>query len=137
MPLHKLLPTPDADSKPFWEGCRDHKLRFQKCTACGEVRWPPSILCPRCHSQDTQWIESSGRGTIYTFVVYHQAFHPAFKEKLPYVVAVVQLEEGPMMITNIVGCPPESLECEMAVQVAWDDVSEEFSLPKFQPLLQP
>ena len=132
MPFDKLLPTPDADSKPFWAGCRNHKLMFQKCADCGEVRWPPSILCPQCHSQDTQWIESGGKGTIYTFVVYHQAFHPAFKDKLPYVAAVVQLEEGPMMLTNIIGCPHESLKCEMAVRVTWDDVSDEFSLPKFQ-----
>jgi uncharacterized OB-fold protein len=129
-----LLPTPDADGRPFWEGCRAHKLRFQKCTACGEVRWPPAIICPRCHSREAEWIESQGRGTIYTYAVYHQAFHPAFKKKLPYVVAVVQLDEGPRLLTNIVGCPPESLDCEMKVQVAWDDVSDEFSLPLFQPL---
>ncbi len=132
MSVDKLVPTPDADSKPFWDGCRDHQLKFQKCSDCGEVRWPPSIICPRCHSRDTQWIEASGRGAIHTFAVYHQAFHPAFKDKLPYVVAVVRLDEGPMMLTNVVGCPPESLECEMAVQVAWDDVSDECSLPKFQ-----
>jgi uncharacterized OB-fold protein len=134
MSLDKLLPAPDADSKPFWEACRNHQLLFQKCTACGEVRWPPSILCPQCLGRDTQLIESSGRGTIYTFAVYHQAFHPSFKEDLPYVVAIVKMQEGPMMITNIVGCSPESLACEMAVQVEWDDLSEEFSLPKFRPL---
>lgn len=130
----KLVPTPDADSKPFWDGCREHKLLFQKCIACGDVRWPPSILCPQCHSRETQWIESNGRGTVYTYAIYHQAFHPAFMDKLPYVVAVVELDEGPMMITNIVECDHGALKCEMPVQVVWDDVSDEFSLPKFQPL---
>ena len=134
MSFHELLPVVDADSKPFWEGCREHKLRFQQCTACGLVRWPPGILCPKCHSLDTRWIESNGKGTIYTFSVYHQAFHPAFKEKLPYVVAVVELEEGPMIFSNIVGAPHESLECDMPVRVEWDDVTTEFSLPKFRPL---
>ena len=134
MPNDNLVPTPDADSKPFWDGCRDHKLMFQKCGACGQVRWPPCILCPQCLSQETQWIEAGGRGTIYTFAVYHQAFHPAFQNKLPYVTAIVELNEGPMLLTNIVGCSPDSLECEMPVQVIWDDVSDEFSLPKFQPL---
>ena len=134
MSFDELMPTPDADSKPFWEGCRNHTLMFQKCAACGEVRWPPAILCPTCHSQDTQWIESAGRGTIYSYAVYHQVFHPAFKEKLPYVVAIVQLDEGPMLLTNIVGCSHESLECDMKVHVAWDDVSNGFSLPKFKPL---
>ncbi len=132
MPVEKILPVPDADSRPFWEGCREHKLRFQKCAACGEVRWPPSILCPHCHTQDTQWIEASGKGVIYTFAVYHQPFHPAFKHELPYVVAVVKLAEGPMMLTNIINSPPESLACDLPVRVAWDDLSEECSLPKFR-----
>ena len=133
MSFEKLLPKPDADSRPFWEGCKQHKLMFQECTACGEVRWPPSFICPQCHSPETRWIESGGRGTVYTYAVYQQAFHPAFKDKLPYVTAIVALDEGPMMITNLVGCPQESLACEMPVEVVWDDVSEEFSLPKFQP----
>jgi uncharacterized OB-fold protein len=134
MALDTLLPVPDADSKPFWDRCRDHRLMFQKCSACGQVRWPPAIICPQCHSRDTEWIESSGRGTVYTYAVYHHAFHPAFAPKIPYVVAVVRLDEGPMLLTNIVDCPPESLACEMKVQVTWEDVSEEFSLPKFRPL---
>ena len=132
MSYNKPMPKPDADSKPFWEGCRNHQLMFQKCTACGHVRWPASILCPKCHSRETQWIQSKGRGTIYTYVVYHQAFDPAFKGDVPYVVAIVELEEGPMLLTNIAGCPHESLECEMRVQVTWEDVSDEISLPKFQ-----
>jgi uncharacterized OB-fold protein len=130
----RILPMPDADSKPFWQGCYEHELRFQQCAACGEVRWPPSILCPGCHSQETRWIKASGRGTVYTFAVYHQAFHPSFKGRVPYVVAVVRLEEGPMLLTNIVGCPPEAVACDMPVQVAWDDLSEEYSLPQFRPL---
>lgn len=134
MSVERILPAPDADSKLFWEGCREHRLKFQQCAECGEVRWPPSILCPGCHSQDTRWIEASGRGVIYTFAVYHQAFHPAFKGKLPYVVAVVKLDEGPMLLTNIVGRSPDSLACEMPVQVEWDDISEEYSLPKFRPI---
>ena len=98
------------------------------------MRWPPSILCPNCHSQQTQWIVASGQGTIHTYVVYHQAFHPSFKDKLPYVVAVVRLAEGPMLMSNIVGCPPEAVACDLPVTVTWDDVSEEVSLPKFRLL---
>ncbi|MCB2190884.1 MAG: Zn-ribbon domain-containing OB-fold protein [Deltaproteobacteria bacterium] len=134
MTVEKIVPMPDADSKPFWEGCREHQLKFQQCVACGEVRWPPSILCPQCHSQQTKWIEASGRGSIYTFAVYHQPFHPAFKDKLPYVVGVVKLDEGPMLLTNIVGCSPDSLACDMPVRVEWDDITQECSLPKFRPL---
>ena len=127
-------PIPDADSKPFWEGCRKHRLLFQKCTACGEVRYPPGIICPQCHSMNAEWIESAGQGTVYTFAVYHQAFHPYFKDKTPYVAAVVELDEGPMMITNIAGCPHEDLRCDMPVQLIWEDVSDELSLPKFEPV---
>ncbi|MCF8034968.1 MAG: Zn-ribbon domain-containing OB-fold protein [Desulfarculaceae bacterium] len=134
MAKEKIVPAPDADSKPFWEACRDHKLKFQKCAACGEVRWPASILCPQCHCRDARWIEASGRGIIHTFVVYHQVFNPAFKDQIPYVVAVVELEEGPRLLTNIVDSPPESLSCDLPVEVVWDDISEEFSLPKFRPL---
>ena len=133
MSIQDLIPIPDADSKPFWEGCREHKLRFQKCPSCGEVRWPPSILCPQCHERDTEWIEASGKGVLYTFTVYHQVFHPAFKGKTPYVVAIVELEEGPMIFSNIVGASPDSLACDMPLEVVWDDVTEDCSLPKFQP----
>jgi len=130
----KPLPVPDADSQPFWEGCRKHRLRIQKCAECGQVRWPPSIVCPECLSQNTDWIVSGGRGKVYTYVVYHQAFHPAFEEELPYVVAVVELEEGPLILSNIVGCPHDFVKCEMPVEVTWEDITEEFSLPKFQPI---
>jgi len=130
----KPLPVPDADSKPFWEGCRKHELVFQKCAECGQVRWPPSIICPECLSQNTEWIDSGGRGKVYTYVVYHQAFHPAFEDELPYVVAVVELEEGPLLLSNIVGCPHDFVKCEMPVEVTWEDITEEFSLPKFRPI---
>ncbi|ACL05921.1 Zn-ribbon domain-containing OB-fold protein [Desulfatibacillum aliphaticivorans] len=134
MSYNDLTPTPDADSKPFWEGCRNHELLFQKCAACGEIRWPPGILCPHCHSREVEMVRSGGKGTIYSYVIYHQPFHPEFADKVPYVVAIVELEEGPMLITNIVECPHESLACDMPVRVHWDDVSEECTLPKFRPV---
>jgi uncharacterized OB-fold protein len=126
------LPIPDEDTRPFWEGCGEHKLLFQKCLACSFVRWPPSIACPSCYSSDTEWITASGKGKIHTFVVYHKAFHPAFDGQTPYVVAVVQLAEGPMIATNIVGCDPSEMACDMPVEVVWEDVSDTVSLPKFR-----
>ncbi|MBU2551861.1 MAG: Zn-ribbon domain-containing OB-fold protein [Proteobacteria bacterium] len=134
MAYEKPLPRPTSDTAPFWEACRRHELRFQKCLSCGHVRWPASILCPMCYSRETEWILSGGRGRVYTFVVYHHAFHPGFKADLPYVTAVVALEEGPRFLTNIVGCPPEAVRCEMPVEVAWEDLEEGFSLPKFRPV---
>ena len=133
MAYEKPLPQPNADTKPFWDGCKEHQLRFQKCRDCGHVRWPASIICPMCYSHDADWIASIAKGKVYTFVVYHQAYHPAFEGDLPYVVAIVELEEGPHILTNIVGCNPDDVRCDMPVEIAWQDITEEFSLPNFKP----
>ena len=134
MEYMKPLPKINADTKPFWDACRNHELRFQKCTECGHVRWPPSIICPLCYSNKTEWIRASVKGKVFSFVVYHKAFHPAFEADLPYVVAMVELQEGPHFLTNIVGCDPGAVSCEMPVDVSWEDITEEFSLPKFRPV---
>lgn len=129
----KPLPRPNADTRPFWEGCREHVLKIQKCKNCGTLRWPPAFICPNCLSSDKEWIAACGRGRVYTFAVYHVAPYPGFKSELPYVVAIVALEEGPHMMSDIIGCDPREVYCEMPVKVAWDDVSEEFSIPGFRP----
>jgi uncharacterized OB-fold protein len=134
MAYEKPLPQPNADDKYFWDGCREHKLLFQKCLKCGLVRWPPSIICPSCHSSDTEVIEASGKGEVYTFVVYHQAYHPGFESEIPYVTAVIELEEGPHFLSNVIGCEPGEVECDMPVKVVWEDITGEFSLPKFRPV---
>jgi len=91
------------------------------------------MICPECHSTQTEWITGGGKGVVYTFAVYHRAFHPAFKDDLPYVSAIVELEEGPHLLTNIIGCNPDDVRCDMPVEVLWEDVTDEFSLPKFKP----
>ena len=131
----KPLPRVNPDTKPFWDGCREHTLRLQKCMECDLVRWPPSMICPGCHSARTEWITAVGTGTVYTYAVYHRAFDKSFKEDLPYVTAVVRLAEGPHLLTNIIGCKPEDVRCDMPVEVVWEDVTGEFSLPRFRPVL--
>jgi uncharacterized OB-fold protein len=133
MTYGKPLPKMNSDAREFREGCREHELRIQKCGGCGHLRWPPAILCPGCLSRDTQWVKASGRGTVYSYAVYHVAFDPAFQEDLPYVVALVALEEGPRLLTNLVGCDPGAVFCDMAVEVVWDDVTDAVSLPRFRP----
>ena len=133
MSYNKPLPRPNADTQPFWDACRQHELRFQKCLGCNHVRWPASIICPSCYSKETEWIKAGGKGTVYTYTVYHQAFHPAFKEDIPYVTAIIELEEGPHFLSNIVGCDPAEVYCDMPVEVTWEDVDENYSLPKFKP----
>lgn len=133
MAYKKPLPQIGPDTKAFWEGCRRHEIRIQECGDCGHLRWPPAFLCPGCLSRNTRWVTASGRGKVYSYIVYHTAYDPAFQEDLPYVVALVELEEGPHLLTNIVGCDPGAVSCGMAVEVVWDDVTETVSLPKFRP----
>ena len=93
-------------------------------------------MCPYCLSTNTRLFNSSGRGKVYSFVVYHVAYHPSFKDDLPYVVALVDMEEGFRLLTNIIGCAPEEVHCDMEVEISWDDVTKDVSLPKFRPIVR-
>lgn len=129
----KLLPHIDEMSRPYWEGAKRHELLLQKCQECGYYRYPPGETCPSCLSDKLEWVKVSGRGSVYTWTVFHQAYHPAYKDDIPYAVVVVELEEGPRMITNLVNCRIEDIKMGMPVEVVFDDVTEEVSLPKFRP----
>jgi uncharacterized OB-fold protein len=131
----KPIPVPNHGTQSFWDGCRQHQLKFQQCVECVTVNWPPSYLCSHCLSVRFDWIVSKGVGKIYTYVTYYRAFHSSFKDDLPYISAVVELDEGPRILTNIVNCSLSEVECEMRVIVEWDDITSEYSLPKFRPLL--
>ena len=109
-------------------------MRFQKCKSCGHVRWPASILCPKCYSSDTDWIVSSGKGKVYSLVVHHRTFDKSFEKELPYVAALVELEEGPIFLSNLVDLKPEEVKIGMPVDVTWDDATPDFSIPKFKPI---
>jgi uncharacterized OB-fold protein len=99
------LPAPvvNADSAPYWEGARQGKLLLQRCGDCGTLRFFPRYLCTACGSDRTDWVEASGRGTVHSFTIVHRAAFPEFQARTPYVVALIDLEEGPRMMTNIVG----------------------------------
>ena len=127
------LPVPSPESAPFWEGCRKHELLLQRCTRCEQVTFLPTARCPRCLSPSLAWTKSSGRGTVYSFVVYRRAYHPGLKDQLPYVVALVELAEGPRLISNLVDCDPKSVRCDMSVEVVFDDATENVTLYKFRP----
>ena len=129
----KPLPQPTAQSRPFWDACASDDLRLQRCDACGAWWFPPAERCPECLGTRWAWTTTSGRGRVYSFVVFHRAYHPAFASELPYVVALVELEEGPRLISNVVGCPVESVRCDMTVEVVFDQVAEGIKLPKFRP----
>jgi uncharacterized OB-fold protein len=131
--FEKPVPLPTEDSAPFWKACKEHELRMQRCNSCGHVRFPPSVLCPKCTSLDATWDKLSGRGEVFTFIIVHQTYHPAFDEDMPYNVALIRLEEGPGFHSNIVECKNEDLYCGMQVEVVFEDRTEEISLPKFRP----
>lgn len=132
------LPVPDAETEEYWTAARAGRLLIKDCRACGRAFFYPRAYCPRCWSPDTVWREASGRGTVYTFTVVHQNDLPPFRDRIPYVVAVIELEEGVRMTANVEGIDPEQVRCGMPVRVAFreeprgdDDV---VSIPVFRPL---
>jgi uncharacterized OB-fold protein len=101
------------------------------CDDCGHVWFPPSLLCPRCNSQQQHWHQVSGRGKVFSYVVFHRVYHPGFGGDVPYVVALVELEEGPRLLSNLVGIAPDQVVCEMPVRVVFEDIVEGTTLAKF------
>lgn len=132
-PYRKPLPRVDEESRAWWEALARHELYVQDCGACGTRRLPPRALCPACLCGDTRWVRCTGRGTVYSATVTHQNQAPGFREELPYVLAVVELEEGPRLMTNVVGCAPDAVRIGMAVVVTFDDVAPGVTLPRFRP----
>jgi len=129
----KPLPRITQDNRPFWEACRRHELRLPHCTACERAFWPPSPLCPHCFEPAVEWRRVSGRGTVSSFVVVHQKWFPAFAADIPYNAVQVELEEGPRLTSSLVGIANDEIAVGLAVEVVFDDLSEEITLPRFRP----
>ena len=125
------LPHPTELSQPHWDGCRGGVLRVQHCRDCGAHVFIPQPLCTRCQGEKLEWVKSSGRGTVYSHTIVHRAPRPEFD--VPYVVAIVELEEGWHMLTNIVGCEPDDVEVGMDVEVRYTRMTDEITLPCFAP----
>ena len=129
----KPLPQVSPEMAPFFEAARRHELVVQRCARCGTPRFPARSICSRCLSRDASWTPVSGRGTVFSFAVMHQAYHPGFAAEVPYAVVVIQLEEGVRMLSNLVGCPVGDVRVGLPVEVVFDDVTPEVTLPKFRP----
>lgn len=129
------LPTPDADSAPFWEACGEGRLTAQKCPACGRFRWPPMRFCPWCHQEGGDWTDLPGTGAVRSFVVADRAFDPAFEDKVPYVVAHVALDgaDGIAIIANVIGEDPDNVAIGQRVAVEFVDEGS-MKLPQFRPI---
>ncbi|MFC1971448.1 Zn-ribbon domain-containing OB-fold protein [Chloroflexota bacterium] len=133
----KPLPILEPETVPFWDYCKKHELRMQQCSQCGHIRYPAGIICPKCHSMEAEWVRLSGKGKIYSFIIFHRIYHEGFRNDMPYSVAIIHLEEGPRMISNMVECKLEDIKIDMPVEVVFEDVTDEFSLPKFKPAYLP
>lgn len=129
----KPLPTPDADSAAFWIGLKEGKLLLQHCLDCGNVQYYQQSLCRRCGGERLEHRAASGRGKVHSFSVVYRAPGPAFKRDVPYAVLLVDLEEGPRMISSLVGAKPESVTFDMPVQLVCEKASDEITLPRFRP----
>ena len=131
----KPMPKPEsrAATAPFWEATKRHELVIQRCGQCGKWVFHPREQCPECFSRELEWTRASGRGRVYAFTIVHQPAHPGFMGDVPYAYAIIQLEEGARMASNIVGCPPSEVRVDMPVEAVFDDVSPEWTLVKFRP----
>lgn len=135
MPDYKKFPLPEINdnTRPFWEATSKGELRMQKCTDCGYIRYPINPVCTKCLSSNTEWVKLSGKGSVWSALVYHHVFNPAFADDVPYNVSMIQLDEGPRMFSNVVGCAPDAVKVGDAVEVTFDKVSDEITIPRFKP----
>jgi len=129
------LPQPDEWSKGFWDACNAGRLEMQRCKSCTRFRFYPRPLCPRCRSLEWEYAPVSGRGTIYSWVVVHPPVMPAFQDRVPLAVVLVELDEDPelRLVGNLVDCPLERIEFGMPVAVTFEKVAEDVTLPQWRP----
>lgn len=120
-------PRPSRWGAPFWEAAHRRELVLQRCRGCERHVFYPRLNCPHCGSLDLEWVRGSGEGTVYSFTIARRLTHRAFADQVPYVVAIVELAEGPRLTTNIVGCDPDDVRCGMPVRVQFEDVDDEGS----------
>lgn len=131
----KPLPEVTSLTKPFWDATKRHELALQRCRKCNEFQWYPRAWCIHCGGRDLEWTKVSGNGVVYSYTIIRQVIgnSPAFQADIPFVIGLIELDEGPRMYSNVVRCKPEDVYIGMEVEVTFDDVSPELALPKFRP----
>ena len=127
-PLPRLTPL----NRPFFEAAKRGELALQRCNRCGQRWFPPAANCPNCLSTDVDWAPASGRGRLWSWIVMHQKYFPSFAGELPYNVAFIQLEEGPFLMSSIVGAKPDALRSDVPVEVVFEDATDDIAIPKFR-----
>jgi uncharacterized OB-fold protein len=128
----KPIPAVTPDMKPFFDATKRHQLVVQRCTQCDTYRFPAREICSNCLSRAADWVPVSGEGEVFSYNVMHQVYHPGFADEVPYAVVVIKLKEGAKITSNLVGVKPHDIKIGMPVQVVFEDISDEVTLPKFK-----
>ncbi len=131
--LANYLPVIDPESAPFWAATKQRKFLIRHCNACGRSHFYPRHSCPHCWSDNVEWRPASGKGRVYSYTVIHHNDASPFREMLPYIVALIELEEGVRVTANIVEGTPEVMHVGMPVEVVYEHVTDEVTLPQFRP----
>lgn len=131
-PIARPAPPVTELSQGFWDAVAEQQLVIQKCRGCAQLRHYPQPLCPACHSKEYEWARVSGRGEIYSFTVAHRAFHPAWKDHVPYVIATIELDEGVRMVCDLLGTDPERVAIGQRVEVAFEELPGQGWMPRFE-----
>ena len=127
------LPNPDHETQEYWDAAREHRLLIKRCAACERAHFYPRPFCPHCWSENVDWEQASGRATLYTWSVVYSNDLPPFPEKVPYAAAIVDLDEGPRMMTRVVGCEFDDLRVGMPLEVTFEQETDQVTLPVFRP----
>ena len=130
--ISKPIPAITPDMREFFDGARAGRLMVQKCDNCGTLRFPAHELCSKCNSTASRWVPVSGRGEVFSFNIMHQVYHPGFAGDVPYAVVLIELEEGCKFVSNLLGVKPHDIRCGMPVEVTFEKLSNEVSIPKFR-----
>ena len=133
MPPFPTLPIANADTKPFWDGCAREEFLLQRCLACQAYRHPPSSICSACLSDRCEWVRAGGEGTVYSFTVVREQSARGWDAMVPYVLTVVELTEGPHVLTNLTNVRPEDVRIGLPVEVTFAELEDGAKLPLFQP----
>ena len=133
MPL-RPLPEPSTTTAPFWEACKVQRLLLQQCRACGHIQFYPRSICTTCMSDQLEWSAARGTGTVYSYSTVYRALVPGFEDDVPYVVAMIELDEGVRMLSQVIYCEPEEVFIGLRVSVTFEEARDGVVLPKFRPL---
>jgi uncharacterized OB-fold protein len=134
MSTGRILPTIDDGNRPFWDGCLAGILVLQRCDECGHLRYPISPVCPQCISVKATWVETDAAGEIYSFGVFRHAYNDAWRDRVPYAVALVKLDAGPTLISNIVDVDPKNVHVGQRVTMVFERIGDDLAIPQFTPL---